>query len=375
MSALRLVLRREWVELRASPLAQAQLLWLPLIVIGLLWAVFASGTATELPLAVVDLDQSSESRQLVRSLDASPGLAVSLRSTTLAYAESAVRRGDVEGIVMIPADFQRQLKRGARGEVSAWFNAQFLLTGNAMSRELQAVVLTYSDDVASLTLQPFTARRDALGNPFLNYIPFLLPGLAAAVVQMFAMLGAVRVVGRELRDGTAGVWLAAGGGWIGTAVFGKLLAPTVAGFVIGAAFLAGLHGWLGWPMQGSWAVLLGALGLMILAAEGLGLLVVGLSANYRFASSVAAFVTAPALAFAGLTFPLGSMPAAAEAWGRALPLTTFVQVQLAQAGRGAPASVSVPHLALLAAIAIVCLAAALPLLRWRAENPNCWGRQ
>lgn len=375
MSALRLVLRREWVELRASPLAQAQLLWLPLIVIGLLWAVFASGTATELPLAVVDLDQSSASRQLVRSLDASPGLAVSLRSTTLAYAESAVRRGDVEGIVMIPADFQRQLKRGARGEVSAWFNAQFLLTGNAMSRELQAVVLTYSDDVASLTLQPFTARRDALGNPFLNYIPFLLPGLAAAVVQMFAMLGAVRVVGRELRDGTAGVWLAAGGGWIGTAVFGKLLAPTVAGFVIGAAFLAGLHGWLGWPMQGSWAVLLGALGLMILAAEGLGLLVVGLSANYRFASSVAAFVTAPALAFAGLTFPLGSMPAAAEAWGRALPLTTFVQVQLAQAGRGAPASVSVPHLALLAAIAIVCLAAALPLLRWRAENPNCWGRQ
>jgi len=389
VKALRAVLRREWVDLNVSSLAQAQLLWLPMAVIALLWAVFASGTATELPLAVVDLDRSSASRQLRRALDASPGLAVHLRTTTLAEALSAVRRGDVDGIVLIPADFRRQLKRGATGEVTAWFNAQFLLTGNAISRELQTVVLTFSAQVLALnrlargdghagvaiTLQPIAARRDSLQNPYLNYVPFLVAGLAAAVVQMFAMLGAVRVVGREFRDGTAGAWLAAGGGRIGTAVAGKLVAPTVAEFFIGAAFLGGLHGWLGWPMPGSWVVLLGALGLMVLAAEGLGLLVIGITANYRFASSVAAFVTAPALAFSGLTFPLSSMPAAAEAWGRALPLTGFVQVQLAQAGRGAPASVSGPDLALLAGTALVSLGAALPLLRWRARSPNCWGRR
>jgi ABC-2 type transport system permease protein len=389
VKALRAVLRREWVDLQASSLAQAQLLWLPVAVIALLWAVFASGTATELPLAVVDLDLSSASRQLVRSLDASPGLAVRLRTTTLADARSAVRRGDVEGIVLIPADFRRQLKRGATGEVTAWFNAQFLLTGNAMSRELQTVVLTFSARISALTrlargdgpvavaitLQSIAARRDSMQNPYLNYVPFLVAGLAAAIVQMFAMLGAVRVVGRELRDGSAGEWLAAGGGRIGTAVAGKLVAPTVAGVVVGAAFLGGLHGWLGWPMPGSWPVLLGALGLMVLAYEGLGLLVVGITANYRFASSVAAFVTAPAMAFAGLTFPLDSMPVAAGAWGRALPLTAFVQVQIAQAGRGAPASASGPDLALLAGMALVSLAAALPLLHWRARNPKCWGRQ
>jgi len=389
VKALRAVLRREWAELQASPLAQAQLLWLPMAVIALLWAIFASGTATELPLALVDLDHSSASRQLGRALDASPGLAVRLRTTTLAEAQAAVRRGEVEGVVRIPAGFRRQLKRGAPAEVTAWFNAQFLLTGNALSRELQTVVLTYSAQVSALTrlargdgaaavaitLRPIAARRDTLGNPYLNYVAFLVPGLAAAVVQMFAMLGAVRVVGRELRDGTAGAWLAAGGGRIGTAVAGKLVAPTVAGIIFGAAFLGGLHGWLGWPMPGSWLVLFVALGLMVLAAEGLGLLVVGLTANYRFASSVAAFVTAPALAFAGLTFPLASMPAVAEAWGRALPLTAFVQVQLAQAGRGAPASASALDLALLAGTAVLSFGIALPLLRWRARNPDFWGRR
>ena len=389
MKALRAVLSREWADLLTSPLAQAQLLWLPVAVIALLWAVFARGTATALPLAVVDLDQSSASRQLVRSLDAAPGLAVSLRTPTLVDAQSAVRRGDVEGIVLIPADFRRQLKHGEAGEVTASFNAQFLLTGNTLSRELQTVVLTFSAQVSALSrlargdgkaavainLQPISARRDSLHNPYLNYVPFLVAGLAAAVVQMFAMLGAVRVVGRELRDGTAGAWLAAGGGCIATAVTGKLVAPTVSSVLIGAAFLGGLHGWLGWPMPGSWAVLLGALVLMVLAYEGLGLLVLGLTANYRFASSVAAFVTAPALAFAGLTFPLGNMPAAAEAWGRALPLTAFVRVQIEQAGHGGPPSESWPDLALLAGVALVSLVGALPLLRWRARDPKCWGRR
>ena len=117
MNALLAVLRREGADLAGSPLAQTQLLWLPVAVIALLWAVFASGTATELPLAVVDLDRSSASRQLVRSLDASPGLAVSLRPTTLADARSAVRRGEVEGVVLIPAEFRRALKRLLSGRL------------------------------------------------------------------------------------------------------------------------------------------------------------------------------------------------------------------------------------------------------------------
>lgn len=389
MKSLGAVLRREWADLVVSPLAQAQLLWLPVAVIALLWALFARGTATELPLAVVDLDHSSASRQLVRSLDASPGLSVSLRSTTLEDARSAVRRGDVEGIVLIPAHFRRALKRGEATEVTAWFNAQFLLTGNAISREVQAVVLTYSAQASALSrlargespavvaikLQPIEARRDSLHNPYLNYVPFLVAGLAAAVVQMFAMLGAVRVVGRELRDGTAGAWLEASGGCVGIGVAGKLVMPTVSGVLTGMAFLGGLHGWLAWPMPGSWPVLLGALTLMVLAYEGLGLLVIGLTANYRLASSVAAFMTAPALAFSGLTFPLGGMPAAAETWGRVLPLTTFVEVQLAQAGRGASAGESGPELALLAGVALISLSVAWPLLRGRARNPHCWGRR
>ncbi|MDP2136260.1 MAG: ABC transporter permease [Candidatus Didemnitutus sp.] len=389
LNSFRAGLRREWADLRTSRLARVQLLWLPLGCVALLWAVFARGVATGLPVTVVDLDRSSASRQLVRALDATPGLAVRARPETLADGQAAVRRGTAEAVVLVPRDFMRRLKRGEAAEVTAWFNAQFLLTGNVVARELQSAVLTFSAQAEArarlargeprvavgISLQPVAARRDTLHNPSLNYLPFLVAGLSATVVQMLAMLAAVRAVGRELRDGTAGEWLAASGGRIGPAVAAKCVLPVAAGSAAGAAFLAGLHGWYGWPMPGSWLMLLGALLLMVLAYTGLGLLVTALTANYRLASSVAAFVTAPALAFAGLTFPLGSMPGPAEIWGQLLPLTTFLRLQIEQAGRGAAAAGSAMELLILGAVTVVTFAAALPLLAWRARDPRCWGRR
>jgi ABC-2 type transport system permease protein len=283
----------------------------------------------------------------------------------------------------------RRLKRGEPGEVTAAFNAQFLLTGNLVSRELQSAVLTFSAQVeararlargepkvaVAITTQPIAARRDTRHNPYLNYVPFLVAGLAAGTVQMFAMLGAVRVVGRELRDGTATTWLTTAGESIITAVAAKLVLPTLAYIMAEIAFLAGLHGWLGWPMPGSWTVLLGGAVLLVLVYEGLGLLVMGLTANYRLASSLTAFVTAPALAFAGLTYPLGSMPALGQMWGNALPLSVFLRLQIEQAVRGAPAADSWPELIILAAVTVVAFAGALPLLAWRARDPKAWGKQ
>jgi ABC-2 type transport system permease protein len=225
-----------------------------------------------------------------------------------------------------------------------------------------------------INLQPVAVRRDTLHNPALNYVPFLVAGLAAAIVQMLAMLAAVRTVGRELRDGTAGAWLTLAGGRIMPAVAAKLVLPVAAGCGAGTAFLAGLHGWYAWPMPGSWLLLLGALALMVLASTGIGLLVVGVTANYRLASSVTAFITAPALAFAGLTFPLGSMPGPAEVWGQLLPLTAFLRLQIEQAGRGAPAADSTMELCILGGMTLATFAAALPLLAWRARDPRCWGR-
>lgn len=389
MTGFRAALRREWRQLAASRLARAQLLWLPLVGVVVLWAVFQRGVATDLPIVVQDDDRTSASRQLIRMIEAAPGLAVSESVNSMEAGRKAVLGGPAQAIVHVPREFTRRLKRAETAEVNVWYNAQFILTGNVILRELQSAVLTFSAQVEArnrlahgdsaqavgINLAPVAARRDSLFNPQLNYVPFLVIGLAFALVQMFAMLAAVRVTGQEFRDGTAGGWLERSGGRIVPAVLAKLVLPTVAYTLIGVACIAGLHGWLGWPMRGSWPFLLGAVLLLVLVYEALGFLVVGVTANYRLASSVAAFVTAPAFAFAGQTFPLGAMPWFAQGWGHALPITAFLRLQIEQVMRGAPAVESLPELAILAGVTVGALALALPLLAMRARDPRSWGQR
>ena len=355
----------------------------------LLWGVFSQGVATDLPVAVVDQDASAASRQFVRWLDATAGLRVALRPANVEDAWTALRRGDVHGVVLVPRDFARDLKRGRRGEIQAWYNEQFLPVANAVQREMQTAAAGFDAALetkgrlargepraaVALRLNPIGAQRTTLFNPQLSYGPFLVAGLAATILHMAAMLAAVRAVGRELRDGTAPAWLASAGGRLVPALAGKLAVPFAVHATLGLGTLIVWHSVLGWPLRGSGALLTGGLLALLAAYYALGLLVVGVSANYRLASSVAAFLTAPALAFGGITFPLESMPWPARWWGRLLPLTSYLQLQAEQTARGATVAASLPQFLVLAGVAAVGGFAGAWLIRHRARQPECWGRR
>ncbi len=59
--------------------------------------------ASNQPIAVVDLDGSSASRDLVRRLDAVRAIAVVARPADIGQARRALERGQVDGFVLIPA--------------------------------------------------------------------------------------------------------------------------------------------------------------------------------------------------------------------------------------------------------------------------------
>ena len=378
---------REWPELR-RPAEQVALFWLPLAMLVMVWAIFSRGVAQDLPVAVIDADHTALSRQFVRAIDATAGLRVAARPESLEAAWSALRRGDVYAVALVPRDYARDLKRGRAADVPAWYNAQFLPVANVLSRELQTAAAGFnatldarahlargeSRRIATVRLNPITTQRTTLFNPQLNYGPFLVTGLGAAILHMAAMLAAVRAVGRELRAGTLPAWLASAGGGRGRALAGKLAVPFLVHVALAAAMLIGWHGVLGWPMRGSGLLLVAGLVALLAAYYALGAALVLLIANYRMATSVAAFLTAPAIAFGGVTFPLESMPGPAWAWGRLLPLTSYLQLQIEQASRGAPIASSLPRLAALLAAALAGAVVACVLVRRRAGQPESWGR-
>ncbi len=380
---------RELRRIGGRPLYPLLLVVLPLVSFALLWTIFSAGMVHDLPVAVADLDGSPLSRRLVRMLDASPTLVVTRRVGSGLEAEQLLLAGEVYAAVLIPADFERSVLRGEPAAVTLYRNSQLLLPSSIIRRDAMAAIGTLSAGIeirsreargetpaqARERFEPIRVERHALFNPWLNYVYFLVSSLLPAMLQIFVLVAAVHAVGVELKEGTGREWLEAAGGSTVRAVAGKLL-PYTAGFLVIAAFMLTLIlEFMGVPLHGDLPTLVAGTLLFVLAYQGLGVLLAAWLANLRLATSAAAFVATPAFAFVGVTFPTEAMPVYARAWGALLPLTHYLCVLVEQVMRGAPASVSLTELTILAGFALLLPALSLRRLARVLDDERYWGRR
>ena len=381
-------LRREWTRLRADPWDLAMLTSIPLALYLLTWWIFSAGVARDLPLVVIDRDHSVLSRSLIRMLDQSPGLQVTLAADSEAQAFRLIRERRAYGIVAIPADLQKTMLGGGAAKVQWAYNAQFASHTGAMTRDVRTVVATLSAAIelqvrarrgaaiieAKELAEPVRARSAALFNESGSYIPSLALPVAFSLMHIFVTLAAVTGIGRELRGATVPDWLDAAGGKLGAALLGKLLIPFAA-FVVQALLLALLFGVvLGWPILGSaTAMLLGTV-FFISAYLALGAFIVAFTSSLRSAQSICAFVTAPAFVFSGQGFPMLAMPTGARLWAEALPLTHYLPLLNNTWIAGAPLRVGLAPLAVLLLFTLGFGAAAWLRLAARVRQPASWGK-
>ena len=384
-------LRLLWAEtgaLARDPGAQAQILWFPLLAGLFLAAIFFPGVARELPIAVADADQSPTSRALVRALDANAGLRVALVEDSPGAGWGAMQNREVYGMLLIPKGFELSTRRGPPDPATFYVNTQYLLIGNMLQSEVMATVMEFSavHSAGSLlargvplnrlegALAPVPARRSGVGNPYLNYLPFLVAAAIPCLLQIFMVLTGVRLIGREFRLGARSKWLPLAAARPMAAFSSRLLPPALIYLAVSVAFAAALFGFLGWPFQGHWGLYLVAHAAFVAASLAMGTLLAALSANYRLASSVGAFYAAPALAFSGITFPLFAMPTAAQTWAHAIPVTAFLRLQVEQGFRGTPLAGSLPELGVLLVFAGVGGVLSIWLLSRKAGNPRFYGK-
>lgn len=381
-------LRREWGRLRADPWDLAMLTAIPLALYLLTWWIFSAGVARDLPLVVHDRDQSALSRNLVRMLDAAPGLKVVRVASDETEAIRLMRARAAFGIVSIPTDLEQALRAG-RGATVQWaYNAQFAAHAGAMTRDVRTVVSTLSagieaqerasrgagPDQAMQQVEPVRTRMTSLFNEQGSYIPSLAIPVAFTLLHIFVTLAAVTALGREFRAATVADWLAAAGGRLGSALLGKLLIPAAV-FGVHALLLFVLFGaLLGWPVRGSATAILAGTALFITAYLALGACMVAFTSSLRSALSACAFVTAPAFAFAGQGFPLSAMPAGARIWAESLPLTHYLQLLNNTWMAGAPLRFGLGALCVLLAFTVAAGAAARMRLARRANQPATWGK-
>lgn len=392
MSVFAASLRREWARLRASPWDMAMVSWVPLLALALMCWIFSAGQPYRLPIAVWNEDHSAISRQLVRMLEATPGLEVRQTVLNRGEAADALQRMDVYGVVHIPPDLETHVKQGRGGAVTLLHNAQLATASSLLQRDLKQVVGTLSagvemqaaakrgspHQVLQVQMEPIKTQLLALFNVSTNYEQFLAATLVPALIHILAMTAGAWAVGRELRDRTLGQWLSQAGQATGfwdvvAALVGKLLLPTVFLWGSGMAALLYLAQLRGWAVAGSMAwIAVGLVALVVLSlAAGAALAAITLS--LRTALSGAGLLSAPAFAFSGVGFPLLAMTDSARGWALSMPYTHYARLQLEQWQMGAPVAQSLPVVCGLLLVTLVLLAVSSMGLLRSLKRPEKWG--
>jgi ABC-2 type transport system permease protein len=363
------------------------MLVLPLISFGLSWGLFFNQYPRDLPVAVVDLDHSSLSRQLSRLVDSAASMKVAYQPADPAAAKNLLLCGQAYAVVIMPRGLERDIKSGLGGDVVGYYNAQMLLPGSIVSSSLNAIVTTVSagvnfqsrqrrgemGDAARIHLEPVNLDRHVLFNPQLNYLTFLATALCPTFLHLFVIMTSVLAMGEELKNGTARQWLDAAGGSVWRAIAGKWLVHFIAFGLMGLVMLAVILKGFGVPLRGSLVSLVAATILLILADQACGLLLLVLNPSLRMALSATSFYAGTAFAFVGLTFPQAGMPALAKAWSNLLPLTHYLHVFLEQTVRGAALADSVPDMLLLCGFVLLGLFLT-PLFKRYMTDSRYWGR-
>jgi len=308
-------------------------LYLALVMPLLMLLLFGFGVSFDLdhlPIAVVDHDHSEASRGLHQRLAADDLFDDLHTLSDVAGAERALVAGEVLMVVVIERGFSRALALGRDAHV------QLLIDGSDNSSAVQArsraelavralavsLAIGAGQRTASTTL--IEARSFTRFNPEGRSAIFLVPGIAAYVLAMMAVLLTALTVAREWERGSMMQLFATPVGRL-EIVVGKLLPYLVLGALAVLLVLAAGGIVFDVPFRGSAPTLMLLALLFLIGMLGQGLLISVITRNQMVATQVAAMSSMlPSLLLSGFVFPIANMPTALQWLSRVVPARYFV---------------------------------------------------
>ena len=325
---------------------------LPFISIIFFFSLLSNGVARDLPVAVVDLDNSALSRTLIAQLDATPEIEVTFKPESTLKAEKLIKNLDVYGFVIIPKNFNNHLKQGKQVTVSNQYNSNLLLPSGLVNKAFQRVVATLSAQInitkqlkngiylkqAKANYQAVKLNSYILSNPYLNYNYYLNSGFLPFFFQIFVLLTTIYAFGTDLKYNKGDKLYNIAKGNTKAIILGKTLPYTLWFFTLGLMLLIAMYSLASFPFIGNKFLVLISLLLLIIASQTFALLFISLSKSFREALTFGSGFAALSLSFSGITFPVFGMPKILQLLSNLFPFTHFFKLFIDQTQRGLPPS-------------------------------------
>ncbi|GAB4190487.1 MAG: ABC transporter permease [Calditrichia bacterium] len=328
------VARRELDRIYRRPLYLIGLLIAPLILSILIPRIYAGRVVTDIPTVIVDLDKSALSRQVIRMADQHRFLKVSITSENIEQAVEKLHRNQAQVMVVFPKDFEKDVKTGKGASLGVYDYGANLLIGNLVYKAVTEIILPLNGAItakklivsrgeSAYTLEqfpPLALDIRNLFNPAFSYLNFLPPGALIALFQMIIMMIAATLITSELKTGQNEL----GSFSLTEIMLGKSLPLFTIMVIFGIFLFYGVFPVAQIPVKGSFLLILFIWIIFVIINIMAGILISLIAGDEMLATEAAVFITAPAFAFSGYTYPLSELPTIHQWFAQIMPSTHFI---------------------------------------------------
>lgn len=109
--------------------------------------IYSNGSVDDMPIAVVDMSESAESREFIRKLDATREVEIVSRCTDIREAEALMQQRKIKGIVMFPENYDEKLARMEQAVISTYADMSSFLYYKNLTMAVNYVMLDHSKDI------------------------------------------------------------------------------------------------------------------------------------------------------------------------------------------------------------------------------------
>jgi ABC-2 type transport system permease protein len=293
-------------------------LFVPPLIQMLIFGYAATYEIRHVPIAVLDYDQSQESRELISHVAATPYFDLQQRLSRPEQVRELIDAGQITMALQVDPGFAQRLRKGVTAPVQVVVDATnsntALIALGYLNQIAQRYAAGYQQDRMERirpTLVSVAPSIELEQRPWYNTDLhsrwFFVPGVIGSLTMIVVINLTAFAIVREREIGTLELIMV-------TPIrpFEFILGKTVPFFLIGLADV-GLIATLGtfWfqiPMRGSIAVLAAGTVLFLLCMLGIGLFISTISSTQQQAMVTAFFFIMPAIVFSGFGFPISTMP-------------------------------------------------------------------
>lgn len=332
---------------------------------------YSKESVQRVPIAVVDQDRTSLSRQVTRYVGAHPSVDVVAVMPQPAQAQQLLWQGRIAGTLLIPSGFTEKILSGRQGQVALSGNGVYMMLNKAALNGLAEAVgtvsagaeikrlnaATPSAEQAKAQRQPLTVVTLPLFNVREGYGSYIVPGVMVLIIQQTLLIAMALMFGTWFESGGMPYDRSRAG------YAGALAAFASVAFINILYFFGFVLWWQDYPRGGNVGGML-AMGLLFaLSAAAFGLMVATLFRTRERSAQLLVATALPIMFLSGLTWPVEALPAPLQAVRWLLPSTSGIQAFIALNQLGAALSDVRQEAAALALLGLVSML--IGMARWR----------